>query len=240
MKINENILTLLNSGKVRVAEKTKDGWKVNNDVKKAILSLFKNTVAKPTIFDGYDKLGLLEYDYENPRYRKVPGALIRDGVYIGDNAVIMPSYINIGAYIGEKTMIDINATIGSCAQIGKNCHIAASSVIGGVLEPENAMPVIIENNCFIGVHSSILDGCLVEEGCVIASGVSITSSTKIINRETGKVIYGKISAKSVVVPGSYTSKNGIHIQCAVIIKQADEITKSKTSINELLRDIDDR
>jgi len=235
-QVIDEIFKLLNAGELRVAEKIGKNWIVNQWVKEAILLAFKTKPAVRQNLDCYDKLGLLAYDYDNPRYRKVPLAIIRNGVYIGDNVVVMPSYINVGAYVGEKTMIDINATIGSCAQIGKNCHIAASAVIGGVLEPANAKPVIIEDNCFIGVHSAILEGIIVEENSVIASGVSISASTKIIDRESGKIGYGFIPSGSVVVPGSYPSKNGINISCAVIVKKIDAKTKNKTSINELLRE----
>ena len=232
----QEVFRLIETGKIRVAEKIDGHWVVNSWVKKAILLAFRLNTSKQQDFDCYDKMGLLKYDYENPRYRKVPLALIREGVYVGDNAVIMPSYINVGAYIGAKTMIDINASIGSCAQIGKNCHISASAVIGGVLEPASANPVIIEDNCFIGVQSSVLEGIIVEEGAVIASGVSIASSTKIIYRETGEIIHGRIPRGSVVVSGSYPSKNGVNISCAVIVKKVDEQTRSKSSINELLRE----
>lgn len=231
----DKVIELLNAGEIRVCENKNSDWIVNTWIKKAILLAFKLKSPKKQEFDSYDKLGLLKYDYDSARYRKVPMSLIREGVYIGNDAVIMPSYINIGAYIGEKTMIDINAAIGSCAQIGKNCHIAALSCIGGVLEPLVTNPVIIEDNCFIGVHSSILEGVIVQERAVIASGVTISASTKIINRETGDITYGLIPAGAVVVSGSYPS-NGVNISCAVIVKQVDTKTKSKSSINELLRD----
>ncbi|MDO4975027.1 MAG: 2,3,4,5-tetrahydropyridine-2,6-dicarboxylate N-succinyltransferase [Alphaproteobacteria bacterium] len=231
----DRIIELLNSGKIRVCEKINNNWIVNTWIKKAILLAFKLKSPRKQDFDSYDKLGLLKYNYETPSYRKVPMALIREGVYIANDAVIMPSYINIGAYIGEKTMIDINAVIGSCAQIGKNCHISALSCIGGVLEPLVANPVIIEDNCFIGVHSSILEGAIVQEGAVVASGVTISASTKIINRKTGDITYGIIPSGSVVVSGSYPS-NGVNISCAVIVKHVDAKTRSKSSINELLRD----
>ena len=235
-QVIDEIFELLNAGKIRVAEKIGKNWIVNQWVKDAILLAFKTKQAVKQDFDCYDKLGLLPYDYNNPRYRKVPFAIVRDGVYIGDNVVVMPSYTNVGAYIGERTMIDINATVGSCAQIEKNCHIAASAVIGGVLEPANARPVIIEDNCFIGVHSAILEGVIVEANSVIASGVSISASTKIIDRESGEIIYGVVPSGAVVVPGTYPSKNGINISCAVIVKKIDAKTKSKTNLNELLRE----
>jgi 2,3,4,5-tetrahydropyridine-2-carboxylate N-succinyltransferase len=233
--IIDNVFELLNAGTIRVCEKTNDKWQVNTWIKKAILLAFRFKQSSKQDLDSFDKLGFLKYDYENPSYRKVPGAFIREGVHISKDAIIMPSYINIGAYIGSKTMIDINAAIGSCAQIGSNCHISALSCIGGVLEPVVANPVIIEDNCFIGVHSSILEGVIVEEGSVIASGVSISSSTKIIDRETGNIIKGFIPKGSVVVSGSYPS-NGVNISCAVIVKKVDAQTRSKSGINELLRD----
>lgn len=229
------IFELLNSGKIRVAEKINNEWIVNSWIKKAILLGFKFKNSKKEEFDSYDKLGLLKYDYSNPRYRKVPLSVIRDGVYIGDDAVIMPSYINVGAYIGNKTMIDINAAIGSCAQIGKNCHISALACIGGVLEPAVAKPVIIEDNCFIGAQSSVLEGVIVGENSVIASGVTVSASTKIIDRETKEIYVGKIPSGSVVVSGSYPSE-GVNIYCAVIIKKVDAKTRTKSSINEILRE----
>lgn len=236
-EVVNQVFCLLNRGEIRVSEKTEGKWIVNPWVKKAILLGFKLKKSQHQEFDSFDKLGLLKYDYENPRYRKVPLSLIRDGVYIGDNAVIMPSYINVGAYIGEKTMIDINAAIGSCAQIGKNCHISALACVGGVLEPAVANPVIIEDNCFIGVHSSILEGVIVEENSVIASGVSISASTKIIDRETGEIVHGIVPSGSVVVSGTYPSKNDLNISCAIIVKKVDAVTRSKSNINELLRNM---
>ena len=231
------VFRLLNEGKLRVAEKVKEHWRVNEWVKKAILLAFKLKKSTPQSYDGFDKLGLLPYNHKNPRYRKVPGALIRDGVFIGDGAVVMPSYVNVGAYVGARTMVDINAAIGSCAQIGNDCHISALACIGGVLEPVVAAPVIIEDGCFVGVHSSVLEGVIVRENSVIASGVSISSSTKIIDRETGEIMHGEIPAGSVVVSGTYPSKNGINISCAVIVKKVDARTRSKSGINGLLRSI---
>ncbi len=234
----DEVLELLNSGSIKIVEKLEDGsYKTNSWIKKAILLMFRHTKAHEQIFDSFDKIGLLKYDQNNPRYRKAPGSIIRNGVYIGNNAIIMPSYINIGSYIDDNTMIDINAAIGSCAQIGKNCHISALSCIGGVLEPAVANPVIIEDNCFIGAQSSILEGCIVEKNSIIASGVTISSSTKIIDRESGNISYGIIPEGSVVVPGSYPSKNNININCAVIIKKVDDKSRSKSSINEILRSV---
>jgi 2,3,4,5-tetrahydropyridine-2-carboxylate N-succinyltransferase len=231
----DETFSLLNQGRIRVAEKIDGEWIVNSWIKKAILLAFKLKKPKEQEFDSFDKLDLLKFDFENPRYRKVPPAVIRNGVYIGTDAVIMPSYINVGAYIGNKTMIDINAAVGSCAQIGKNCHIAALSCIGGVLEPETASPTIIEDNCFIGAHSSILEGVIVEENSVIAAGVTITGSTKIIDRYTKETLNGRVPSGSVVVQGSYPS-NGLNISCGIIIKRIDTKTRSKLSINDILRE----
>jgi 2,3,4,5-tetrahydropyridine-2-carboxylate N-succinyltransferase len=231
----EEVFSLLNQGKIRVAEKVNGEWIVNSWVKKAILLAFKLKKSVKQEFDSYDKLGLLKFDFENPRYRKVPLATIRDGAYIGDDVVLMPSYINVGAYVGNKTMIDINAAIGSCAQIGKNCHIAAQACIGGVLEPETAAPTIVEDGCFIGAHSSVLEGVIVEEDSVIAAGVTITASTKIIDRDTKETFKGRIPKGSVVVQGSYPS-DGLNIACGIIIKRIDDKTQSKLSINDILRE----
>ena len=227
------VLNGIKSGAIRPIEYLFNNYTVNTWVKKAILLAFKHYPCKEQINNSYDKFGLLQYNYDNPKYRKVPGSLIRDYVYIGQNAVIMPSYINIGAYIGSNTMIDINATIGSCAQIGNNCHISANTCIGGVLEPIVSMPVIIEDNCFIGANSSILEGIIVERNSIISAGVTITSSTKIIDRETGEIYKSRIPSKSVVIPGSYQSKNNLNINCAIIIKQSHNT--DKVNINEVLR-----
>ncbi|MDR3030791.1 MAG: 2,3,4,5-tetrahydropyridine-2,6-dicarboxylate N-succinyltransferase [Holosporales bacterium] len=236
IQIVDEVIKLLNTGQIRVSEKIDGYWIVNSWIKKAILLGFSFKKQIKQEFNSFDKFGLLNFDYDNPRYRKVPGAIIRDGVYIGNNAVIMPSYINIGAYVGNRTMIDINSVVGSCAQIGENCHISAMACIGGVLEPVVSNPVIIEDNCFIGAQSSVLEGVIVEENSVIASGVTITASTKIIDRETKEITTGVVKSGSVVVPGSYP-KDGVNISCAVIIKKVDAKTKSKSSINEILRGI---
>jgi 2,3,4,5-tetrahydropyridine-2-carboxylate N-succinyltransferase len=227
------VLDLLNTGKIKVLDN--DG-SFNIWIKKAILLLFKYGDCTHQSFDSYDKVGMLQYDFNTPRYRKIPGAVIRDGVYIGDECVIMPSYINIGSYIGKRTMIDINASIGSCAQIGENCHISAGACIGGVLEPVVASPVIIENNCFIGANSAVLEGVLVKNNSILAPGLVVSSSTKIIDRDKGENLpYGVIPENSVVVPGSYSSRDGININCAVIVKKTDKKSLDKTSINEILR-----
>ncbi len=237
-------LEKLDKGELRIAEK-KDGiWKVNDYLKKAILLYFKN--ASSEIISGgvcsfFDKVPLktnnwTKSDFENSGFRSVPGSLVRYTAYIAKSVVLMPSFVNVGAYIDEGTMIDSNALVGSCAQIGKNCHISDGVTIGGVLEPLQANPVIIEDNCFIGVKSSVTEGVIIGEGAVLATGTMLSASTKIIDRETGKISYGKIPAYSVVVPGTYPSKNGVHLACAVIVKKVTEQTRQKTSINELLRD----
>jgi 2,3,4,5-tetrahydropyridine-2-carboxylate N-succinyltransferase len=174
-------------------------------------------------------------NFENAGFRMVPGAVVRYGSFIGKNAVLMPSFVNIGAYVGAGTMVDTWSTIGSCAQIGENCHISGGAGIGGVLEPLQANPVIIGNNCFIGARSEIAEGVIIEDGAVIGMGVYIGKSTKIINRETGEVSYGKVPKNSVVVSGSIPSSGGVNLYAAVIVKQVDDQTRSKTSINELLR-----
>ncbi len=188
----------------------------------------------------YDKIPLKtanwkNINFENAGFRMVPGAIVRYGSFIGKNAVLMPSFVNIGAYVGSGTMVDTWATIGSCAQIGENCHISGGSGIGGVLEPLQANPVIIGNNCFIGARSEIAEGVIIEDGAVIGMGVYIGKSTKIINRETGEATYGRVPKNSVVVSGSIPSSGGVSLYAAIIVKQVDDQTRSKTSINELLR-----
>ena len=240
-------IELTDQGKIRVAEKKNGTWKVNQWVKKAILLSFK--INKMEILRGpytswYDKVpgksvNWKEEDWKNAGYRQVPNGVVRKGSFIAKNAVLMPSFINLGAYVDEGTMIDTWASVGSCAQVGKNCHISGGAGIGGVLEPLQAGPVIIEDNCFVGARSEIAEGVLVEEGAVISMGVYIGASTKIVNRSTGEVSYGKVPAYSVVVPGTLPNKKnpeGPSLYCAVIVKQVDEKTRSKTSINDLLRD----
>ncbi|NRB10518.1 MAG: 2,3,4,5-tetrahydropyridine-2,6-dicarboxylate N-succinyltransferase [Rickettsiaceae bacterium] len=244
--INE-IMELLNQGKIQVCQKQKDGiWQINEWLKKTILLYFKFTESQ--IYHGgdtmkwYDKveprfMQTTAEDFSAGKHRIVPGAYIRKGAYIGKNVVVMPSFINIGAYVGDNSLIDTWATIGSCAYIGNNCHISGGTGIGGVLEPLQAKPVIIEDNCFIGARSEIVEGVIVEEGSVISMGVFIGASTKIVYRDSGKVIYGRIPAGSVVVPGTFPAdKPGMpSLYCAVIIKQVDKKTKEKTTLNELLR-----
>lgn len=240
------IIALLAAGKISVCEKIGGNWQVNEWVKKAILLNFKTSEMK--LYDGhclrwYDKIDprFQEYsakEFEQEGFRVVPGAFVRQGAYIGRNVVVMPSFINIGAHIGSGSMIDSWATVGSCAYIGKNCHISGGTGIGGVLEPLQAQPVIIEDNCFIGARSEIVEGIIVEEGAVISMGVFIGASTKIVDRATGKISYGKVPAYSVVVPGFLPAAEP-HLPglaCAVIIKQVDKQTREKTALNELLRD----
>ena len=222
------VIEMLNAGKIRCIN---DDYSVNETVKKAILLIFKHFASYPQVFDGFDKIGLLAYD-RKAKYRKVPGAFIRNGVYIAKNCVIMPSCINIGAYIDAGTMIDMNSTIGSCAQIGKNCHISAGSCIGGVLEPVVAGPVIVEDNCLIGANAAVLEGVIVEHDSVVAPGTVLSKGIRIIDRETNEQITnGVIPANSLVVPGSYQSGK-INVNCAVIVKKNTTYGKH---INDELR-----
>lgn len=241
----EQAIALIESGKARVAEPTADGWHVNQWLKKAVLLSFRlndNALIADGYTNYYDKVAskyshYTDADFKAAGVRVVPPANARRGTYIAKNVVLMPSYTNIGAYIDEGTMVDTWATVGSCAQIGKNVHLSGGVGIGGVLEPLQAGPTIIEDNCFIGARSEVVEGVIVEKGSVISMGVYIGQSTKIFNRETGEISYGKVPAGSVVVPGSLPAKDGSHsLYCAVIIKQVDEKTRSKTGINELLRD----
>lgn len=241
----EESLNMLDQGTARVAEKKDGDWVVNQWLKKAVLLSFR--VNENRVMDGgvnryYDKVEtkFATYtpdDFAKAGVRVVPNANARHGSYIAPGAVLMPSYVNIGAYVDSGTMVDTWVTVGSCAQIGKNVHLSGGVGIGGVLEPLQAGPTIIEDNCFIGARSEIVEGVVVEEGSVISMGVYIGQSTKIFNRLTGEIVYGRVPAGSVVVPGSLPAKDGSHsLYCAVIIKQVDEKTRSKTGINELLRD----
>lgn len=241
----EQALNLIELGQVAVSEKKHDQWVVNQWLKKAILLNFRTSEFK--IYDGnchkwYDKVDpqFMNSDIENfaaKGCRVVPGAFIRAGSYIAKNTVIMPSFINIGASVNEGTLIDSWATVGSCANIGKNCHISGGAGIGGVLEPLQANPVIIEDDCFIGARSEVVEGVAIGKGSVLGMGVFIGMSTKIVYRDTGEIIYGKVPPYSVVVPGTLPDKDPTKpsLYCAVIIKQVDEKTRSKTSLNELLR-----
>lgn len=245
-------LNLLDSGKLRICEK-KDGiWQVNGWVKKAILLSFRlndNYLSSHKLVGDavnfFDKVPLKfanwsEDDFRKAGFRAVAGAVVRHSAFIAKNVVLMPSFVNLGAYVDEGTMVDTWATVGSCAQIGKNCHISGGAGIGGVLEPLQANPVIIEDDCFIGARSEIAEGVIVEKGCVISMGVYIGASTKIIDRATGEIFYGRVPAYSVVVPGNIATQNGgdknLSLYAAIIVKKVDEKTRSKTSVNELLRD----
>jgi len=239
-------IKLVDSGKIRVAEKKGFEWVVHQWIKKAILLSFKTnemqTLAGPYA-TWWDKVkgktaGWGREEYKKANFRMVPNGVVRHGAFIAKNVVLMPSFVNVGAYVDEGTMIDTWASVGSCAQVGKNCHVSGGAGIGGVLEPMQANPTIIEDNCFIGARSEIVEGVIVGEGSVISMGVFIGQSTKIIDREKGNTIYGKIPPYSVVVPGSLPGKDSKDpsLYCAVIVKTVDQKTRSKTSINELLRD----
>lgn len=240
----EEVIHQLNQGTLRVAEKIDEQWQVHQWLKKAVLlsfRIFDNEVINTSLCQFYDKVplkfqGLSQEEYQQQGVRVVPHALARQGSFIGKNTVLMPSYINIGAYIDEGAMIDTWATVGSCAQIGKNVHISGGAGIGGVLEPLQANPTIIEDNCFIGARSEVVEGVIVEKNAVISMGVFLGQSTKIYNRLTGEISYGRVPQGSVVVPGNLPAKDGSHsLYCAVIVKQVDEQTRQKVSINELLR-----
>jgi 2,3,4,5-tetrahydropyridine-2-carboxylate N-succinyltransferase len=240
------VIEQLNKGTLRVAQKANGEWIVNQWVKKAVLLSFRleDNVVMPAggSMQFYDKVptkfaNYTEADFAAGGFRVVPPAVARRGSFIGKNVVMMPSYVNIGAYVDEGTMVDTWATVGSCAQIGKNVHLSGGVGIGGVLEPMQANPTIIEDNCFIGARSEIVEGVIVEENSVISMGVYIGKSTKIYDRTTGEVSYGRIPAGSVVVSGNLPSADGKYsLYCAVIVKKVDAQTRSKTAINELLRD----
>jgi len=240
----DEALEMLDSGRARVAEKVGDDWQVNEWLKKAVLLSFRlndNKVMRDGLTNFYDKVPVKYADYNSAQFREggvrvVPPAMARRGSFVAPGAVLMPSYVNIGAYVDEGTMVDTWATVGSCAQIGKNVHLSGGAGIGGVLEPLQANPTIIEDNVFVGARSEIVEGVIVEEGAVISMGVFIGQSTKIYNRETGEVIYGRVPRGAVVVPGNLPAKDGSHsLYCAVIIKQVDQKTRNKVGLNELLR-----
>ena len=244
--ISETI-ELLDSGKIRVAEKKDNEWHVNQWIKKAILLSFrvnKMKTSKGPYSTWYDKIDGKTQGWDEKKmieagFRYVPNGVIRKGAFVARNVVLMPSFVNIGAYVDEGSMIDTWASVGSCAQVGKNCHISGGAGIGGVLEPMQANPTIIEDNCFVGARSEVVEGVVVGKGSVLSMGVFIGKSTKIVNRSNGEILFGKIPPYSVVVPGSLPSKNspdGPALYCVVIIKQVDEKTRSKTSINDLLRE----
>jgi 2,3,4,5-tetrahydropyridine-2-carboxylate N-succinyltransferase len=238
------VLALLDRGKVRVAEKRDGGWRVNEWLKKAVLLSFRtqdNAVIDAGYTRFYDKVPLKYAGHDATTFREggtrvVPPAVVRRGAYVGPNVVLMPSYVNIGAYVDSGTMVDTWATVGSCAQIGRNVHLSGGVGIGGVLEPLQGSPTIIEDDCFIGARSEIVEGVIVEQGAVVSMGVYIGASTKIYDRDSGEVLYGRVPAGAVVVPGNLPSKDGRYsLYCAVIVKRVDAQTRAKTSINELLR-----
>jgi 2,3,4,5-tetrahydropyridine-2-carboxylate N-succinyltransferase len=251
-KAVDRALDLLDSGKARVAEKTRAGWQVNQWLKKAVLLSFRLNDAAP-IGGGpgggrwFDKVpskfaGWTTAKFRAAGFRTVPNCVVRRSAYIAPGVILMPCFVNLGAYVDAGTMIDTWATVGSCAQIGRNCHISGGAGIGGVLEPLQAGPVIIEDNCFIGARSEVAEGVVVEQGAVLSMGVYIGASTKIVERDSGKVHYGRVPAYSVVVPGTMPGRAladgspGPGLYCAVIVKRVDEKTRAKTSVNDLLRD----
>jgi len=243
----EDTLNALDSGSLRVAEKRESGdWHVNQWAKKAVLLGFRikdmeMQAGGPQGAGYWDKVdskfvGWGDNQWRAAGFRAVPNCIVRKSAFIAPGVVLMPSFVNLGAYVDEGTMVDTWATVGSCAQIGKNVHLSGGVGIGGVLEPMQAGPTIIEDNCFIGARSEVVEGCIVREGAVLGMGVFIGKSTKIVDRDTGEVMYGEVPPYSVVVSGSMPSKNDVHLYCAVIVKRVDEKTRSKTAINELLRD----
>ncbi len=243
----ESTLTALDEGRIRVAERMDDGtWHVNQWAKKAVLLGFRLKdmelqEGSPQGAAWWDKVdnkwkGWNDNRWKAAGFRAVPNCVVRRSAYIAPGVVLMPSFVNLGAYVDEGTMVDTWATVGSCAQIGKNVHLSGGVGIGGVLEPMQAGPTIIEDNCFVGARSEVVEGVIVREGSVLGMGVFIGQSTKIVVRDTGEILYGEVPPYSVVVAGSMPSKNGVSLYCAVIVKQVDERTRSKTGINELLRD----
>lgn len=243
----ETVITMLDNGSARVAEKIAGEWVVHQWLKKAVLLSFR--INDNQVMDGaenrfFDKVPMKYASYTDEQFRAdgvrvVPPAAVRRGSYVAKNVVLMPSYVNIGAYVGEGTMVDTWATVGSCAQIGKNVHLSGGVGIGGVLEPLQANPTIIEDNCFIGARSEVVEGVIVEEGAVLSMGVYISQSTRIYDRETGEISYGRVPAGAVVVPGSIPSKDGSHsLYAAIIVKKVDAQTRAKVGINALLRSIE--
>ena len=237
----DEVIAGLDSGRLRVAEKAGGQWMTHEWIKKAVLLSFRledNRVMEGGATRYFDKVPskFSNFDFASAGFRVVPPAMVRRGAFIGKNVVLMPSYVNIGAYVDAGTMVDTWATVGSCAQIGKNVHLSGGVGIGGVLEPLQASPVIIEDNCFVGARSEIVEGVIVEENSVISMGVFLGSSTRILDRASGQILYGRVPAGSVVVSGSLPSADGRHsLYCAVIVKRVDARTRAKTSLNELLR-----
>ena len=245
----ESTIDDIDNGSIRVAEKINEEWITNQWIKKAILLYFRINNMKlisgsPGNSNWWDKIDSKFNDWNEENFieagfRAVPGSIVRKGSFVSKGSVLMPSFINIGAYVGSGTMVDTWATIGSCAQIGSDCHISGGAGIGGVLEPLQANPVIIEDNCFIGARSEVAEGVIIREGSVLSMGVYLSSSTPIVNRETGEVIRGEVPPYSVIIPGTFSPNNDSSkpsLYCAIIVKTVDERTRSKTSINELLRD----
>lgn len=243
----DSVISMLDNGSARVAEKIAGEWVVHQWLKKAVLLSFR--INDNQVMDGaenrfFDKVAMKYASYTDEQFRAdgvrvVPPAAVRRGSYVGKNVVLMPSYVNIGAYVGEGTMVDTWATVGSCAQIGKNVHLSGGVGIGGVLEPLQANPTIIEDNCFIGARSEVVEGVIVEEGAVLSMGVYISQSTRIYDRETGEISYGRVPAGAVVVPGSIPSKDGSHsLYAAIIVKKVDAQTRAKVGINALLRSVE--
>jgi 2,3,4,5-tetrahydropyridine-2-carboxylate N-succinyltransferase len=243
----DTVLGLLDTGNLRVAEKLAAGWQVNEWLKKAVLLSFRltdNAALRAGALNFYDKVPLKFEGWDAAKFgaagvRVVPPATVRRGAFIAANVVLMPSYVNIGAYVDSGTMVDTWATVGSCAQIGKNVHLSGGVGIGGVLEPLQAAPTIIEDDCFIGARSEIVEGVIVESGAVISMGVFIGQSTRIYDRERDEILYGRVPAGAVVVPGTLPAQNGKYgLSCAIIVKRVDAQTRAKTSLNELLRNIE--
>ena len=242
----DKVIKKLDSGELRIAEKVDNQWTVNQWLKKAVLISFRineNTILRGPYTSWFDKVKGKTVDWDEDQwkaagYRHVPNGTVREGSFIGKGVVLMPSFVNIGAYIDEGTMVDTWATVGSCAQIGKNCHLSGGVGIGGVLEPLQANPVIIEDNCFVGARAEVAEGVIVREGSVLSMGVYLGASTKIVNRATGEILYGEVPAYSVVVPGTMPNEDPAKpsLYCVVIVKTVDENTRKKTSINDLLRE----
>ena len=242
----DQVIKKLDSGELRIAEKVDNQWTVIQWLKKAVLISFRineNTILRGPYTSWFDKVKGKTVDWDEDQwkaagYRHVPNGTVREGSFIGKGVVLMPSFVNIGAYIDEGTMVDTWATVGSCAQIGKNCHLSGGVGIGGVLEPLQANPVIIEDNCFVGARAEVAEGVIVREGSVLSMGVYLGASTKIVNRATGEILYGEVPAYSVVVPGTMPNEDPTKpsLYCVVIVKTVDENTRKKTSINDLLRE----
>ena len=245
-QVVDQVIKKLDSGELRIAEKVDNQWTVNQWLKKAVLISFRineNTILRGPYTTWFDKVKGKTVDWDENQwkeagYRHVPNGTVREGSFIGKGVVLMPSFVNIGAYIDEGTMVDTWATVGSCAQIGKNCHLSGGVGIGGVLEPLQANPVIIEDNCFVGARAEVAEGVIVREGSVLSMGVYLGASTKIVNRSTGEIMYGEVPAYSVVVPGTMPNEDSTKpsLYCVVIVKTVDENTRKKTSINDLLRE----